>query len=416
MLKEKKYFILFFLVLCSYQISIAQKTLDSYLKTASENNAGLKAAFSEYRVALEMLPQAKSLPDANIMFQYFTTPLLLEMGEQRFNLSASQSFPWFGQLKAQEQAASEMAKAKYEFFISERNKLFYEVKDVYYRWYVQWKSIKILNSNLELLRSMRELAKISFESGKGSLVDVLRADMEIAQTENDLAFLKDAALPFRSEFEKLLNQPFPQEIIFPDTLWNENIDVPKSVLLDSIGVNNPKLKEMDYEIFSWEKRMEAAEKMGYPSFTLGATYMNMSKRDNMNSADNGKDMYMFPEVGIMIPFNRKKYKAMVNESKYKSESIAFEKTNMKNELVSELEMVYRDYLNAQRKIILFTRLEGLAVQARDLLLSGFSTSGTNFEEVLRMQEQELMYSLEIEEARAMLNTSVALINYLTGKN
>ncbi|MBI4929219.1 MAG: TolC family protein [Bacteroidetes bacterium] len=395
----------------------SQQELNAYLKTASENNPALKSAFSEYRAALEKLPQAKALPDPNLMFQYFTTPLYLEMGKERFTLSASQTFPWFGQLKAQEQAAAEMAKSKYESFINERNKLFKEVKEVYFKLYVQHKSVQLSNENLELLRSMRELAKIKFETGKGSFVNVLRSDMEIAELENKLAYLKDSELPLRAELEKFLNTKISTSLVFPDTLWKDSLPDAKTVLMDSIAAHNPSLKQIDYDIASWEKQMEAAKKTGYPSFTIGATYMNMSKRIETNGHihNNGKDMYMFPEIGVMIPLNRKKYNAMVNEAKYNSESSTYEKVNRSNELNSELETGYRDYLDAQRRMILYTRLYNLAKNARELLLSTFSAAGTDFEEVLRMQQEELMYALELEDARAMLNASVATINYLTGK-
>ncbi|MEK6615085.1 MAG: TolC family protein [Bacteroidota bacterium] len=407
--------LIIFLSLLFFNSSLfAQKELDAYLKTASKNNAALKSAFSEYRAALEMLPQARALPDMNVMFQHFTTPLLLEMGEQRFNFSVSQMFPWFGQLKAQEQAAAEMAKAKYESFINNRNKLFYEVKSTYSKLYVQHKSVQITEENLRLLRSFRELARISFEAGKGSFVNVLRAEMEIAEMENELVYLQDSELPLRTEFEKLLNTKTSGSLTFPDTLWKDSLKDNKTILLDSIAANNPSLKKMDYEISSWEKQIEVAKKMNYPSFTFGATYMNMSKRTG-DFYDNGKDMWMFPEIGMMIPLNKKKYDAMVNEAKFKSESATYQKINMANELTSEMEMGYRDYLNAQRRVILYTRLYKLAKNARELLLSTFSAAGTDFEEVLRMQQEELGYALMLEDARAMLNTSVAYINYLTGK-
>ena len=154
--------LIIFLLTIIYLPLFAQQELEVYLKTASENNAMLKAAFSEYMAALEMLPQAKALPDPNVMFQYFTTPLMLEMGRQQFTLSASQMFPWFGQLKAQEQVAAEMAKVKYEAFINERNQLFSEVKEVYFKLYVQHKYVQITEETLLLLSSFRELARIGF--------------------------------------------------------------------------------------------------------------------------------------------------------------------------------------------------------------------------------------------------------------
>jgi len=66
-------------------------------------------------------------------------------------------------------------------------------------------------------------------------------------------------------------------------------------------------------------------------------------------------------------------------------------------------------------VVLYARLLNLSKNAKELLLSSFSTAGTDFEEVLRMQKQELMYALSLEETRGMLNTSVAYIYYLTGK-
>ena len=262
---------------------------------------------------------------------------------------------------------------------------------------------------------MRELARTVFEGGKGSFVNVLRADMQIAEMENKLAYLKESEWPLNTEFAKFLNTKNLSSLTFPDTLWKDVLPDSKTLMLDSIAAHNPELKKMDFEIASWEKQMQVAKKMGYPSFSLGVQYMNMSKRPGTDFSGNGDDMFMFPEIGVMIPLYRKKYTALVNEAKYKSESAEFTKANMVNELGSELEMGYRDYLDAQRRMLLYTRLHALAKNARELLLSNFSTAGADFEEVLRMQEQELMYALELEDARAMLNTSVANINYLTGK-
>ena len=394
----------------------AQKEFDKYLKTASENNPGLKSAFSEYNAALEVLPQEKALPDPNVMFQYFTTPLMLQMGSERFALSASQMFPWFGQRSSMEQAVAEMAKAKYETFISKRNELFYEIKSVYFQFYVHHQTIHKMEETIKLLNSMREMAKIKFESGKESFVNVLRADMEIAEMENELTYNKDLGSPLNAEFEKLLNTKNFSMISFPDTLWQDSISIIKPSLIDSVAKNNPDLKKMDYEISNLEKQMEVAKKSGYPSFSLGATYINMSKRETTEPlANNGKDMFMFPEIGVTVPLYRKKYNAMINEAKYKSESATFEKAEKTNELTEQTETTYRDYLKAKREIILYTRLFDLANNARELLLSSFSTAGTDFDEVLQMQKQQLQYSIKLEEARALLNTTVAYMNYLTGK-
>ncbi|TFH34037.1 MAG: TolC family protein, partial [Bacteroidia bacterium] len=89
----------------------AQEELNAYLLTAAENNPALKVKFNEYMSALEAAPQVKALPDPQVAFGYFIMPVETRMGPQQFKLSASQMFPWFGTLKAKENASIESAKA-----------------------------------------------------------------------------------------------------------------------------------------------------------------------------------------------------------------------------------------------------------------------------------------------------------------
>ena len=102
--KTLKIATLLFLVLSTFLVS-AQEDLNNYLKTAAENNPGLKALFNEYMAALEVAPQVKALPDPQVAFGYFIQPVETRVGPQQFKISASQMFPWFGTLKAKENAA-----------------------------------------------------------------------------------------------------------------------------------------------------------------------------------------------------------------------------------------------------------------------------------------------------------------------
>ncbi|MCZ6900119.1 MAG: hypothetical protein O7F74_07760, partial [Bacteroidetes bacterium] len=63
----------------------------------------------------------------------------------------------------------------------------------------------------------------------------------------------------------------------------------------------------------------------------------------------------------------------------------------------------------------YQRLYGLAKQSLDILLAEYTSAGSDFEEILRMDRQVLKYALELEKARADQNTSVAYIQYLMGK-
>ena len=67
----------------------------------------------------------------------------------------------------------------------------------------------------------------------------------------------------------MLNNKKEQEILFPDTLWLDSIDLDKKVVYDSIIAQNPKLQKLEHESLLWENKVDVARKLGMPSFTVG---------------------------------------------------------------------------------------------------------------------------------------------------
>jgi len=97
------------------------QSLQDYLKRAAENDPGLKASYMEYQAALQRVPQSGSLPDPEISFGYFISPIETRTGSQEARFSVMQMFPWMGTLRAKKDVAAELAKAKYEEFVSKKD-------------------------------------------------------------------------------------------------------------------------------------------------------------------------------------------------------------------------------------------------------------------------------------------------------
>jgi outer membrane protein TolC len=390
--------------------------LDEYLKISAENNPLLKSIFNQYLAAMERLPQAKALPDPKFLFSYFVSPTETRVGPTNLGFGISQAFPWFGQLSDQENVAAQLAKVRFELFEDERNNLFFEVRSTYYEFYVLEAAIRITEENMELLESFRGLANVRLEAGTGSAVDLLRVEMDLAELDNDLKYLKDSREPILAKFLELLNIDSVLTIEIPDTLMVIDFDETKNILLDSIIVQNPSLRQLDFELGALDSEIEVARKMGLPSFSLGLSYTNVSKRNDIpDFSGNGSDAFIFPQIGVQIPLYRGKYKAMVIEKEYLKTSVFQQKEDRLNQLNTDLEKGWRDYLDAQRRVALNKYLIELADQSLDILLAEFTSAGKDFEEVLRMDRQLLNYELELEKARADQNTAVAYIDYLTGK-
>ena len=394
----------------------AQTELDNYLKLGAENNPGLKAKFAEYNAALEKVPQVGTLPDPTISFGYFITPVETRVGPQQAKFGVMQMFPWFGTLGAKEDVVIQQAKAKYEAFEETKSKLFFDIKSAYYNLYFVQKGIAITRENIAILNTFQQLALIKVETGKSSVVDEMRVEMEKNELENQLAYLLDTKWVLEVNFNKLLNQPVETSITVPDDLWDESLSYSKEILLDSISNQNHMIKQLDFKMASFQKQEIAAHKMGGPKISIGMDYILIGKSDNpMVGNESGKDAILFPKIGITVPLYRKKYKAMINEASLNIEATQFQKEDKQNQLTILFEKGHKEYKDGERRITLFQKQLKLAEKSLAILLTAYSNNGQNFEEVLRMERKVLKYALELDKAKADKNAAVAFINYLTGK-
>ena len=394
------------------------QNLEQYLIMAAENNPELNALFKEYLAALEEVVQEGALPDPQLDFGYFIQPIETRLGAQRATASIQQKFPWFGTLDARQDVAAEKARMKLHMFNLTKKQMYRDIRILYNKLYYIKAAIEITEENLELLESFKGISEVYFETGKAGFTSVLQVEMEEEELSSKLEFLKESELPLLTQFEQLINQDLQEPIAFPDSLWEEQLLLEKQEIYAQILENNPHLIHLIHKINIEENEVEVAEKKGMPSFSLGMSYTNVTPRTDLEPEmalpDNGQDAFIFPRVGVSVPIFRGKYKAMRNQEVLEMEAAILRKENAENELLTELEQLYRDYLDAVRKIALYKRLSTIADQSLDLLQTELTTGQTDFFEIIRMQRQLLKYHLELEKARTEKNNNVYRINYLMG--
>lgn len=402
--------ILFLLI--TSMVSAQKEDLDNYLKIAAENNPGLQVTFNNYMAALEIAPQVKALPDPQVAFAYFISPVETRVGPQRFKISASQMFPWFGTLEAKENASIQAAKAKYEMFEETKSKLFNDVKGAYFNLYFNKKAVAITLENIDILNTFQKLAIVKVEAGLVSVVDEYRIEIEINELENQLALLRDKALVLEVMFKNLLNSDLPETISIPENLWRSNFELSKQAALDSVSKYNHQLLSIDFQKTALQYKREIAVLNGKPNFKVGFDYTFIGKGEN-NLA--GKDAFVFPTLGLTIPLYRNKYKAMVQEVMYLESAKSFEKINKNNLLETLFENGWKDYQDANRRTELYETQLDLAHRSIRILETEYATGNKNFEEILRMERKVLKYHLEKEKSIADKQAAISFLTYLMGK-
>lgn len=458
---------LIIIIILSIHSGYAQDSLSFYLEIAAKNNPGVKAKYLEYSASLEKVPQASSLPDPEVQFGYFIKPMMLLGGNQVADVRLMQMFPWFGLLKASKDEASKMAVSKFENFRDAKDELYFNVKSSYYKVYRTIMEISIAKKNLGILHSLEQIAIVRFQSavtgsspvssgkgsavntngsmsgqnqasmasssnkpamtsvaggmggsmpggGKNGMVNVLRAQIEIHELENRIALLEDQLNTDKISFNRFLNRSSSTQVSTSDSLQALPVSSDILTLADSI-VNHPMVKMYEAESDANAAKLRKVYRMGYPMLGLGLNYSVIQQREGVPPMMNGKDMIM-PMVSLTLPIYRKKYKAMRHEAELMRDAASESAENITHDLGVNFSEALQSLNDARRRIKLYSEEAMLAYKSEQLLLTSFSNSGADFEEVLRMEQQLLDYQYRQVEAVVDNNTSIAQIVYLTGSN
>lgn len=388
-----------------FNTAIAQDTLQNYILLAAENNPALVSAFDEYRAALQRVQQVGTLPDPELSMGVFFRPFPRFMGNQHADITLMQMFPWFGILGARRDQATFQAEARFEEFRNLKNELIYEVKTSWFELYRLEEDIRLVENYIEILQSLEDLVLVRYETGRGSMADVIRVQMEIRQVNNQLALLKDNIDPVRVRFNRLLNRAPDQNISVPDTLIAETYNLNWVQLRDSVILNNPELQILERQRRAAGERETIAVREGRPGFGLGVNYMIFSERAGMGDVTYPGGNMIMPMVRITLPIYRGRYRAARNEARFIREAATNELADTENRLVEELEIVRRDLQDARRRIDLNQSLILQARQAREILISEYTTGTEDFVEVLRMDQQILDFQRDL--IRAIVDLKIA---------
>ncbi|MAM19644.1 MAG: TolC family protein [Christiangramia sp.] len=407
-MKTMKLYIL--LAFVFFGITSEAQSVEHFLQIAAENNPEIQSAYSEFEAALQKSPQVSSLPDPTLTVSAFGRMMETRLGAQEARFSLMQMFPWFGTLSARTNSADLMAEAKFQEYLNTREKVFMQVKNAYADIYEAFGTIAAKNENLEILDSYRDLALNRFEAGNAPMVNVVKVDIQKDEAETEIEILKEELETRKDQLRFLINDLGDVEIAVQDTLVVE---------FDSFNeqdfTEHPRLAMLQKKTEAYQNDELVAEKNGLPNLGVGVDYSIISKRTDANPENNGQDAIM-PMVSISLPIFRKKYRAQKEEARLMAQASEQQKEAVANELRSEFSMAKYQLKKSERLLELYSNQIEKSNQANKLLISGFSNSNSDFQEVLQMNSDILLYKIQQVSALAQAYKAAAKLEYLQYQN
>ena len=390
--------------------------LDAYLALAMERSPGLRAAFYQWKAALERSGYAGSLPDPILSYGHYIESVETRVGPQERRLSLRQSYPWFGTLGAKEEIASQEAKAAYQRFESERLRLFYRVKSAYYDYYYLGRDLALTRENLELLKFWESVTRTKFKVALTRHPDVIRAQLELGKLENRLLTIEQKIEPAAARLRALLDLPSSAGIPIPESLSVVETRLDGAAVKNHALAHNPALKSLRHLIDRAEAGVRLARKSYFPDLTFGLDYIETGEALNPASPESGKDAWAVA-IGVTLPIWVGKNNAREQEALAVRKEAEYGVREAENRLAAEAEAVVFENDDALRKLRLYR--DGLVPKAEQSLnanYAAYQAGELDFLNVLDAQRQLLSFRIEQERALVDLAIAQAEVEMITGKD
>jgi outer membrane protein TolC len=383
------------------------RTLPQYLQYAAIHNSGLRAAFEEWKAALEQIPQARSLPDPTFTYGYF-----IERVETRQRAGIMQMFPWFGKIEARTDVAAAGAKAAQRRYEAARLELFAQVKDVFYEYAYLANATRIARDSVELMRHFEEIARAKYITATAMHPDIIRAQIEVARLQDELVALERLRGPTIARANAVLNRPAEAALPWPQAESGKPVEVDRAGLIAMLRQRNPELQAAGFDVERLGREVDLAKRNYYPDIAMGVEWMDMDE-DAMAGGDGDDEVLVGVELNL--PIWRKSYRAAEQQARAAARRARHERDQLGNDLAARAERMLYEFEDSGRKLRLYGDV--LVPKAEELVGASEAayTAGTiDFLSLIDAQQTLLQYQLQRERALADRQQRLAALESLVG--
>jgi len=373
-------------------------TLGAFLTYAMLNQPRVEAAYYEYAAAVERITTERSLPDPRL-----TLELDIQEVVTTVMPGLMTDLPWLKKLRIRADVASAESQARYFAFETAVLQTAFEVKRPYYQLYFLNERIRVNEETLTLLGQLEQIARTQVEAGKGTLQDVLRAQIEQERLRTEIVNLDDSRNPMLAQLKAALgmsvDQPNPP---MPAQFESTPLDLTATQLFATALARNPRLKAMEAEVRMAETGIQLAHTSKLPDFNVGV------------EADVKASPVMWrPSLGVTLPIWRDKIAAEIASAQGRKRAAEARLSGEQIQLAVEFADQSFVYRETTRNLKLLT--DSLILKARQALevaRSGYSAGKVDFINLQEAQRSLLEFELAAVDARTRRELVLAEVSLL----
>jgi outer membrane protein TolC len=370
--------------------------LSDFITFAIFNHPQVEANYYDWAASVERITVERSLPDPKLTFEAYIGGAVTSIMPGLMT-----DIPGPGKLPARAQVATAESEGKYFTFETSVLQAAFEVKKSYYQLYFLNEKIRVNQQTLQLSTNLEQIARAQNEVGKGTLQDVLRAQIETEKLRNEIENLAHSRHSLMAQFKGALgmtatdeNPPLPAEFV------STPIDLDDGQLFDTALARNPQLKAMEAEVRRADASIRLASKERVPDFTVGSEV-------DVKAAP----VVWNPQLSMTLPIWRDKITAEIAEAQANKRGAEARLSAQQISLAVDFAEKIHMYREANRNLLLLQeRLLPRARQSLEVARAAYLSGQLDFLNVIDAERTLFGFQLERVDAQTQRELALAEIS------
>lgn len=356
-----------------------------------EANPGLAAIEAAAESAAFRIDTAGSLEDPTL--SYGAAPLTVGAdGGVGQRVDFQQKIPWPGTLAAREAAARFDAIAADRDADALQLRVIAQAKAGYAEWRFVHVALDIHHATRALIEELIATAAARYAAGRASRQDVLQAEVERADLDNQLLRLLRLKKTVQARLNALLNRS-PDGPLPAASPIRVNGSLPPLERLQHLALaQHPDLARLDAQTSASASRVTLAGKAFYPDFQVGVGY---------NSLWDDVDKRPIFSVSMNIPLDRSKRRAELGRAQADKSRAEWLLVERRAQLLADVAQARAGVAEAQASIALYQdELAPLADEYLKAAVADYQSGTGAFLNVITAEQRKLTTDLALARVRA----------------
>jgi outer membrane protein, heavy metal efflux system len=387
--------------------------VEDYINYALGQNPDIHVARKKMEAYAHLVPVAASLQDPTVGMTAFPSQVQTAAGQQEFALGVNQQFPLGGKLGVRAELAESQTNLARAQLAAIELATIADVKRDYYEIYFIQQAIRVTEADQQLLIEIRDVANTRYKAALTSQQDLLRAELEISEVENELIIFRQRLESAQALLARELHIAPQTKVRALETVSAEQIPRDLEWLQREAIASRP---ELHAQLAALDRDQQAAdlERLEYiPDVTLGATWIDVASA-GISPVSNGQDSFLLT-AGINLPIYRKRLSSSVLSAEATAVSTARAYDSLRDATLEEVMDLFVQTQSQNDQLILFR--EDILPKARQTLevsSQAYNTGEVDFLQLIDNWRQLLRYEVSYYRLEASLRQTLAELERVVG--